>query len=81
MAVCKRVGSLRGSSSSPRPRPFWACPCECFPKVAVNRQLIAGNVLSDGNTRNFTMPHSMASMSEKSLIVHGNKVPRHNPSR
>jgi hypothetical protein len=28
-----------------------------------------------GTRGNLTIPHSMASMSEKSLIVHGNKVP------
>jgi hypothetical protein len=34
-----------------------------------------GMFSATGTRGSFTMPHSMASMSGKSLIVHGNSVP------
>src|SRR6266542_1793154 len=34
-----------------------------------------GTLSATGTRGSFTIPHSIASMSEKSLIVHGNKVP------
>ncbi len=41
-----------------------------------NIGISAPGMLSATGTRgNLTMPHSMASISEKSLIVHGNSVP------
>jgi type III restriction enzyme len=36
---------------------------------------VPGMFSATGTRGSFTMPHSMASMSEKSLIVHGNSVP------
>ena len=46
-----------------------------LPEVAKHRHIVARDVSATGTRGSLTMPHSMASMSEKSLIVQGNKVP------
>jgi hypothetical protein len=46
-----------------------------LPQVAEYRHFVAGDVVGTGTRGSLTMPHSMASISEKSLIVQGNSVP------
>ena len=56
--------------------PLVACPCECSSQELRNIGISSPGMFSATGTRgNLTIPHSMASISEKSLMVHGNKVP------
>ena len=49
---------------------------DVLPEVAVTSGISSPGMLSATGTRgSLTMPHSMASMSEKSLIVQGKSVP------
>ena len=58
------------------PRPFFGMSLRMFSQRLRNIGISSPGMLSATGTRgSLTMPHSMASMSEKSLIVHGNSVP------
>src|SRR4051794_15370619 len=68
--------NFRGSSSSPWPRPFLGMSSRMFSHRSRNIGISLPGMFSATGTRgNLTIPHSIASMSEKSLIVHGNNVP------
>ena len=70
------VGSLSGSSCLALPRPFFGMSLRMCSHRLRNIGISSPGMLSATGTRgSFTMPHSIASISEKSLIVHGNSVP------
>ena len=67
---------LSGSSDAAFPQPFFGIffPmwCHRFRNVGIS---LFGMLSATGTRGSFTMPHSMASMSEKSLTVQGKSVP------
>ncbi len=70
------TGRLSGSSASALPRPFLGIFVRMCSHRLRNIGISPPGMLSATGTRgSLTMPHSMASISEKSLIVHGNSVP------
>src|ERR1700730_18593112 len=61
---------------APLPRPFFGMSLRMFSQRSRNIGISLPGMFSATGTRvSLTMPHSMASMREKSLIVQGNKVP------
>jgi hypothetical protein len=58
------------------PRPFFGMSLRMCSHRLRNIGISSPGMLSATGTRgSLTMPHSMASISEKSLMVHGNSVP------
>ena len=58
------------------PRPFFGMSLRMCSQRLRNIGISSPGMFSATGTRgSFTMPHSMASISEKSLIVHGKSVP------
>ena len=73
-----QLGGQARAGPDPRalPRPFLGIFARMFSHRLRNLGISPPGMLSATGTRgSLTMPHSMASMSEKSLIVQGNNVP------
>ena len=72
----QRVGQLERVELLALPRPFFGMSLRMCSQRLRNIGISSPGMLSATGTRgSLTMPHSMASMSEKSLIVQGNSVP------
>src|SRR6185503_3457545 len=48
---------------------------DMLPEIAEHRHFVAGILSAIGTLGSLTIPDSMAAISEKSLIVHGKRVP------
>ena len=71
----RRVGSGSRFPDFARALLRQCCLADVLPQVPVDRHVADGRLSATGTRGNLTMPHSMASISEKSLTVHGNSVP------